>query len=289
LYPNKEQLEANKMCHAKEVLQAISAKSPPEFYGPDTENLIEGLLKDPEKAFNSVVDLLFSSFLVLVEKQFCLPSKLLKDIDQITEELSCIMATKKECESVLSSVYTEGSKTVLNCFYSDLVLMLGRRILHFISESAMKNEGRPSVKRVLSDENRQVIHYVSGSIVRAFLRRSTRFKKSARWIRVGNAIKQCILEGEENPAASNSDTYWKDSVNRGGLLVVGERFMCFMVSLEDLFCSVERSDGSLVIEDVLEKLLVSPARSLWDNVIGSMLPEEESLSFMIGVAKSFAC
>ena len=157
------------MCLAKEVLQAISAKSPPEFYGPDTQNLIEGLLKDPENAFNSVVDLLFSPFLVLVEKQFCLPSKLLKDIDQITEELSCNMATRKEYESVLSSVYPEVSKTVFDCFFSDFVLILGTRILHFVSESVTKNEESPSVKCVLSDENRQVIHYVSGSIVRACL------------------------------------------------------------------------------------------------------------------------
>jgi len=88
-------------------------------------------------------------------------------------------------------------------------------------------------------------------------------------------------------SAADADRAWTDFCNRGALLFVGKAFMEFIIVVVKLLYAVERPDGSLIHEDVEAKLLQSPARCLWDEVIGSSLDQETSILFMRGVVKSF--
>ena len=148
------------------------------------------------------------------------------------------------------------------------------------------NQAQPLPQAQISAEDRQVIHYISGSIIRAFLRKARQYKSSCIWTSIKDAIIHCILEGEVVVAASNSDRMWTEYLSRGVLCFVGAKFLDFIVSL-DIICVVKKPDGSIYHQDFQEQLFRSKSHKLWDDLISSRLSEDQSLSFMIAVVKSF--
>jgi len=84
-----------------------------------------------------------------------------------------------------------------------------------------------------------------------------------------------------------SDRCWTEFCNRGALNFVGPLFLDFILAVVKILVSEERPDGSLFHEDVQRALLESPARGLWDQLIGSTLDEDDSIIFMRGIVRSF--
>ena len=63
--------------------------------------------------------------------------------------------------------------------------------------------------------------------------------------------------------------------------------MKLITAVVHLLVLIERPDGSLFHEDVQRELLVSPTRTLWDELIGNNIDEDDSIIFMRGVVRSF--
>jgi len=177
---------------------------------------------------------------------------------------------------------------IINSVLVDFVFGLGNKIISFIAKTVMADSqpNSPVSLSISTDEN-QTIHYVAGAIIRQYLRKARRFKTNRFWINVDGAIKNCPLEGDMVVAAANSDRYWTEFCNRGALNFVGAQFMKFIIAVVHLLVRIERPDGSLFHEDVQQELLVSPARTLWDELIGNNLDEDDSIIFMRGVVRSF--
>jgi len=179
-------------------------------------------------------------------------------------------------------------KGAIHSFFLDFVFKLGSEIVHFIAQNVIAEcQPQSPVSVYLSENERQAVHYVAGAIIRGYLRKARLHQKNKYWISIEKAIKERILEGDVVGVAANSDRCWTEFCNRGALNFVGPLFLDFILAVVKILVSEERPDGSLFHEDVQRALLESPARGLWDQLIGSTLDEDDSIIFMRGIVRSF--
>ena len=258
------------------------------LHGPACRDLVLTVIESSADKCYSFMDDSYKRFVdALEKKQFCLPSVLLKEIQSTTEDILTDCDFRKQ---VVNDLPAEESflPAVINTFFVEFIFKLGSHILSFIKKCVVdRYPPSMSPEVAIDDQERQLIHYMSGSTIRAFLKKARSLKGNPVWCRIFNAITKCILEGGVVVSAADTDKYWTEFCNRGGLLSVGKDFHEFMVSVVKLLYAAEKPDGSIYHEEVQEVLLNSPARTLWDKMIGSVLPENESISFMRGVVRSF--
>lgn len=160
-------------------------------------------------------------------------------------------------------------------------------ILAFISKT-FRNDTRRRVptKPVpeIDSEDREVIYYIGGSIMRGYFRIAYRYKSSAMWDLVASVLKSKVLC--DKPCNGN-DASWTRAVDRGGLLYPNEKCQEFLVALTKVIFTNEKSDGSIDYDLVLKDVSNSDISVIWDQMIQDALPEKMSLSLMNDVIKCY--
>lgn len=293
-YPDKQQMMSESLNLSRSVLQKTILTPCSGKWGTEVNKFaISSLENVTDDSFGLFLNTIHMRFVeALHSKAFILPSALFSIILDVNEEILTDVDLRQSLRANLPLVQTFHEQ-VFNTFFVEYVFTLGNKMLHFIAENLLQSYQHSSLlksKVVVDNEERQVIHYAAGAIIRYFVRKARTVKKSGWWSRVHNAITKCIIEGDIVVSAAHSDRYWTEFCNRGGLIFVGKKFMTFLVSLVDVFYEVQNADGadgSLRHAVVLEKVMTSQVRLLWDEVIGSVLNEQDSLSFMRAVIQSF--
>ena len=114
-------------------------------------------------------------------------------------------------------------------FFLEFSLNFASEIMKFISKTFRNNVPkrlRQSITKEPDKEERQVIYYIAGSVMRGYLKIAKRSPKSATWQNVASVIRNKVLV-DKATGDLDEDSEWTSDVDRGGLLfVTNSKFFC---------------------------------------------------------------
>ncbi|KAK3927005.1 Zinc finger protein ZAT4 [Frankliniella fusca] len=179
---------------------------------------------------------------------------------------------------------------VLAQFFLEFGLNLMTEVFRYLCSTFRKcftrnrQAGEPQVN--ISKEDRQVVYYIGGSIMRGFLKISKRSGKSATWKKVAEVLKANILI--DKPSGDiESDSEWTKSVDRGSLLYISPQCQEFFIKLTQLVFSKEKRNGSIDYESVISTVSKSDLSVEWDSIISDSLDETVSFNLLNEVVLCF--
>lgn len=180
-------------------------------------------------------------------------------------------------------------KSLIDIFIADYAFGLVKSILKYYADSLKEGcQSEPEREDVeLTDEDKEVVHYVGGAVLRAFHRRSKQFPNSAGWKNIGRAISEKLLESDFVPGPPACVKAWTAAQDRGGLFnISGALFIFFsgVVQILKRTTEVTRINHEKVIEEVCSGAVLL----LWDEALGDALSENQSYSLMCGFVRSFS-
>jgi len=116
----------------------------------------------------------------------------------------------------------------------------------------------------LDEEEKEVIYYIAGSIMRGFLRIADRYQNSNKWKCIMNNIKKRILT--DQPVGYSN---WILSVDRGGLYVTRECQDFFVGEAKIVYAS-EKRDGSIDYGNVIETVSNGLLKFVWAKMFDEL-------------------
>lgn len=136
---------------------------------------------------------------------------------------------------------------------------------------------------------KQLMHFIGGSNVRSVLRTAFRIKNpSSEWVRVIDTIRNYFIIGELASAPDEELMQWTEDQDRGGLIKIGSDLLDFFVELGVTVNVLEHFDGSLYIDEVIEKVTNNGKLiRLWDEAIRGSLPGDESFKLLHALCSHF--
>ncbi|KAK3913148.1 Zinc finger protein 462 [Frankliniella fusca] len=167
-------------------------------------------------------------------------------------------------------------------------------VLHSISDknnaAFVTLEERYAVthQSTISIEFKQNMHYIGGSNVKSFLKNALRVRhRSEEWQRVISTVRENFLITELSHAPDKELMAWTESVDRGKLTKISAKALDFFVQLGADIKPLERLDGSLLNDEVIDKISSSPPLLLrWDELKGK-LSEKEAFKLLHALTMHF--
>lgn len=224
---------------------------------------------------------------LVITKKTLLPSALMsclmQKVDSLLSDASLIDNLLEKLDIPL--IFNDDSQSQ---FFLEFILSFAREILSFISKTFRAGARRTTKPPpVLDKDDRQVVYYIGGSIMRGYMRIAYRYKASKSWQEVVKVLKARVLQEKPN-ADQIEDANWTMAVDRGGLLYITPECQNFFLPLTTTVFSCEKSDGSIDYEQVTEKVSHSDICILWDDMISQSLSERNSLNLMNDVVRCFS-
>ena len=222
----------------------------------------------------------------LDKKKCMLPSALLSSLLEKVESIHAHDSLSTDLLNILplSDIFNEDVKSQ---FFLEFSLNYVYEIVSYISKTFRSGYVRATALNTvpeIDNEDREVIYYIGGSIMRGYFRIAYRYKSNSNWDLIAKVIKCKVLC--DKPCYGEY-AKWTRSVDRGGLLYPNEQCQKFLVALtKEVFLS-EKSDGSIDYELVLERVSNNEISIVWDQLIFDALPETVSLSLMNDVVLCF--
>jgi len=207
-------------------------------------------------------------------QSYLLPSKLYPYLLDRIETVFSDSALYQELTDSLR-VPNNTSSYVVDQFMLAFLLAVPLELVRFISRS-VKGVVTKDCSVELDDEDKEVIYYIAGSILRGYFRIAYRYKKSAKWSAIMETLKKKVLTTEPTDAAAA----WTKKVNRGGLMFITSECQEFCVPLVQVVFQCEKHDGSVDYGEVLNIVTNSELINCWDNMIGPSLSERLSVNLM---------
>lgn len=216
--------------------------------------------------------------------KFLLPSALLctlvKEQDRLSSDFDL-------CRSILEQLQLQEFENGDFCvqFMLEFSLCFVIEILKYISETFRENLPRRYIKKIGTPDKdeRQVIYFIAGSVIRRFFNRSYQYCKNATWQDVKTALKTKVLvdkaEGDTNPDFEE-DSEWTKDIDRGGLLYINSASQSLFVRLATVIYENEKSNGSIDYDRVIQAVLKSGIQLDWDEIISDSLSEQVSLNVL---------
>lgn len=136
---------------------------------------------------------------------------------------------------------------------------------------------------------KQTMHYVGGANVKSILRAALKIKnKNHEWLRVIEVVKKYFLISEFAAAPEAELMAWTETQDRGGLTKISSNLLNFYVNLGATVKIMEHCDGSLYVDEVMEKVMESSTLlCLWDETLKDALSKEQSFKLMHALCSYF--
>lgn len=226
----------------------------------------------------------------VLNKKIMLPSALLPALFAKVESLT---SDVDRCKTLLQllNIPEDLNGDTAHQFMLEFILQFTEVALSFICATFRNARGGNRVQKPpieIDAEDRQVIYYIIGSIMRGYLKMARRYK-NATWRKVASAIrakvlveKPCIYDKDTNP-----DAKWVAARDRGGLLWASTDAKEFFISLTSIVFQCEQKDGSISYEEVIKEVSNTPLVDTWDGMIGGALSARGSLNLMNDAVSSF--
>ncbi|KAK3914529.1 Zinc finger and BTB domain-containing protein 2, partial [Frankliniella fusca] len=159
-------------------------------------------------------------------------------------------------------------------FFLEFCIALVSELFQFISSTFRTTVVRRAVRPmpVLDHEDKQVIYYIGGSIMKGYLRMAFRYKSNSKWKEIYGVLKSQVLS---DSAIGDIDAEWTRQLDRGRLL------------LTNIVYQNERMDGSVDYDLIIKIVSNSQTSQLWDSVILDSLSHDKSKGFMNDVVCAF--
>ncbi|KAK3915657.1 Sulfur carrier protein FdhD, partial [Frankliniella fusca] len=220
-------------------------------------------------------------------KKILLPSAL---ATSLVGQVERIISDIDLCNSFVDALHICDifSSQVLDQFILEFSLNFASEVLKFISKTFREDLPRrpqQAAPEELDMEDRQVIYYIAGSIMRGYLKIARRSQKSVTWQNVVSVIKNKVLV--DKPTGDLVDSEWTSDVDRGGLLYVSVDCQKFFVNLTKVVFQFEKNNGSIDYMDVISAVTNSSISVLWDNIVSDSLPETVSINLMNDVVMCY--
>lgn len=154
--------------------------------------------------------------------------------------------------------------------------------------SALETRYAVTYQSTRSLDFKQNMHYIGGSNVKSVIRSALRIKhRNDEWHRVLNTLKDHFLISDFAKAPDSDLMQWTVSVDRGGLTKISGKALDFFVQLGTEVKPLERLDGSLITDEVIDKVSKSaPLLLRWDELKGA-LSEKESFKLLHSLVHQF--
>ena len=233
-----------------------------------------------------------------VRTQFLMGTNKLVNNTSFIEELGGIFVSilenpSKEALNLLCGVF------MLN-FSQELLLLIVRAMLGSAPPAVAIIRKKWSSDDVDSEEFKEIIYYIGGSVVHSFHSALRRRPKAVNLTRFCHILKTRFEEpkdifaqrdnSEIEPPELCDDTVkeWTKERNRGGLIFITKDAHNLFVALADFVLCCEAEDGSLEQDYVFEGVLKnSTILMYWDFLIGLELEEAQSIDFLQAVCQVF--
>ncbi|KAE8737570.1 hypothetical protein FOCC_FOCC016967 [Frankliniella occidentalis] len=158
-------------------------------------------------------------------------------------------------------------RDVLSQFILEFLLNFNVNVIKFITKTFRNNlprrQQQPPGGKEPDKEDRQVIYYIAGSIMRGYLKIAKRSNKIQTWQSVASVLRTKVLidkpDGDFDP-----DSEWTKEVDRGGLLYINSQCQSFFVKLTKVIFACEKSDGSINYDEVIARDCVRGASRVAD-------------------------
>lgn len=248
-----------------------------------------------EACFKTLCEKLLS--FLQVKSDFLLPSDF---ACAFLKNSSAVVVDRSLRESILCDFLkvAEISSDISNVFVTCFIRNFAAKLLAYVLRVFGKGVGYDFVpleeqyavthQSTGSTEFKQNMHYIGGSNVKSILRKALKIKhRNEEWQRLVDTLKTQFIVSELACAPDSELMAWTESVDRGRLTKISKKALDFFVQLGIEVKPLERSDGSVLTEEVIEKVFTSPSLLLrWDELKGS-LTETESYKLMLSLAHQF--
>lgn len=231
----------------------------------------------------SICDYLIIS---IANKKCLLPSALMDSLHDQVEKILCNFVL---CDTFLDIIGLGDMFHIdlLSQFMTEFCLNYSKQIFMFISKTFRGNiPPRPMKQTAEPDlEERQVIYYIAGSIMKGYFRIAKRFKNNKKWQEIALVIQTKVLVDKPVGDVDLSvEAAWTMAVDRGGLLFVSAQSQVFFVKLTKVIYDNEKHDG-IDYDDIINKVCNSNISVDWDNIISDSLREDVSVKLMCDVVQ----
>ncbi|KAK3913049.1 Formamidopyrimidine-DNA glycosylase [Frankliniella fusca] len=282
IFPDQKKILDNIEAISATALTSVSNCISHGTNGQKFKELVGHLAVQPK--FVDFSELVAKELLVALDSKVVLPSALMSNLGDKMEE---ILSNSDLCSSLLSILnLSEFHPNTQSQFLLEFMLNFTLEIFRYIYRSNYRpNEG--AVVSELDLEQKQVIFYIAGSIMRGYLRIAKRYSSNVKWQTIASVLKTKVLceipEGEINIEAQ-----WTSDVDRGGLLYIFPPVQEFFKKVASVILESEKFDGSINYEEVIEKVTKSNISVDWDQIISDALPEKLSLNLVNDVITMFS-
>ncbi|XP_034237898.1 uncharacterized protein LOC117643253 [Thrips palmi] len=288
---------------AREVFIKMQATKQTKGFAGSTTLIAAQLEKQCDSAtmemcFKSICDRLLD--FLKIKSDFLFPSAF---AGAFLTNLSVVVVDRPLRASIQCSlsILAEMSNDVSNVFVTMFIRNFAEKLLAYMLRVLSKGIGSSFVpleqqyavtnQSTCSTEFKQNMHFIGGSNVKSILRSALRIKhRNEEWQRLIATIKEQFVVSDFACAPDSELMAWTESVDRGRLTKISKKALVFFVHLGIEVKPLERRDGSLLNEEVIEKIMSSPGSpSLllrWDELKGS-LTERESYKLMLSLTHQF--
>ncbi|XP_026280510.1 uncharacterized protein LOC113207950 [Frankliniella occidentalis] len=284
-FPDREEILGNVSDICSAALTEV-ANSP--SFGPSGavfKQLIGHVVGLPAEDLHKFSTLICTELICDVCKQkTMLPSPLMISLFDKMEE---IVSDDSLCEEYLSVLGLDSFEIdAQSQFLMEFMLNFTLEIFKFIS-STYRSKFTCSRQRnfVLDQDDKQVVYYIAGSIMRGYLKMARRHKENLKWQKIESVLRCKVLC--EKPVGE-IDAEWTAELDRGGLLYIQQSVQEFFKKVCLVVFACEKRDGSIDYDDVIAKVSNCDISVDWDNIIKDSLSEEVSISLMNDVITCFS-
>ncbi|KAK3925820.1 Zinc finger and SCAN domain-containing protein 10 [Frankliniella fusca] len=195
------------------------------------------------------------------------------------DKMESILSDEYLCNNFLSKLDLVDFDYDTQCnFFLEFMMNITLNIFRFISQSFRDcYPSRATQVHSLDLEQRQVIFYIGGSIMRGYLKMGRRHKNNSKWQNIVSVLKNEILC--EKPEG-DLDAQWTADVDRGSLLYIRAPVQEFLKRVALVVYGSEHANGSVDYEEVIIKVSKSSITNDWDDIIRDSLAEDVSLNLM---------
>lgn len=186
-------------------------------------------------------------------------------------------------EIFLSAVLRRFSRALLAFIIRYITKGEGGEITDFTEQYVMRAENTNTV------EFTNVMHYIGGSNVKSVLRRLLRIKNpSEETENLLFTIRNNFLITSFSDSPEPELRAWTDAQDRGGLSKITSDMLNFFVALGNTVKDLERANGSLLTDDVINTVCATKSLVfLWDDIIKQTLSENESFNLLYALVLQF--
>lgn len=247
------------------------------------QDLVQRMVKGLSEFFNSC-------------QKFVTPSDLRFEFLKATSKYMADKVERQELAAGLQA-FVEISQEAASLFLGSYLKKLSNELLVYYVHYLIHNDKSSSDSYVPlsarfaitsqpteSLDFKQLMHYIGGANVKSILRGAFKIKNpNHEWLKVIDVVKNYLVCGKFSlaPPPEKDLRAWTETQDRGGLIKISAGLLDFYLELAPTVKCMEHLNGSLLIDEVIEKVLENnKLMIMWSELVKQSLSQESSFKLL---------